>query len=146
MKTRQISFHCHTNTPWFYHPEVLRLQGKCYVAIMCVSRIMCFLYCIVWAFYTANIGCCVSKLCAVDVRKSCIVFAAQCAVCVSIVLYLHYCQRSVSCVLVLHCISTTANVVWRASYSCVACMCVCTTASIVCCACEFCIVFALLPA
>ena len=75
--------------------------------------------------------------------KSCIVFTVQFAVCV---LYLHYCQPSVPCVLSLYCISTTANVVWHVSYSCIVCMCICSTASAVCYECECCVVFALLPA
>ena len=41
-----------------------------------------------------------SKLCTVDVSPV-LCFSAQCAVCVSPVLFLHYCQPSVPCVLVL---------------------------------------------
>ena len=49
--------------------------------------------------------------------------------CVSPVSYLHYGQRSMMRRLVRYCMHVC-----------------CTTASTVCCACEFCIVFALLPA
>ena len=92
--------------------------------------------------------------------KSCIVFAAQCTVYVSPVLYLHFCQPSVPCmlspVLYLHyCLRSVLCI--RVLY------CVRTTVSAVCCVrkssvvlallqaqytmylCKSCIVFALLP-
>ena len=71
---------------------------------------------------------------------------AQCAMCVSLVLYLHYCQCSMTCKLVLYCMHMCLHYCQRS----VLCMrvldCVCTIASIVCCVCKFCVVFALLPA
>ena len=60
---------------------------------------------------------------------SCVVSAllpVQCAVCVSPMWCLHYCQHRVPCLQVLYC--------------------VCTTASTVCCVCKSYVVFALLPA
>ena len=71
---------------------------------------------------------------------------AQYAMCVKPVLYLHYCQCSMTCKLVLYCVHVYLHYCQRS----VLCMrvlyCVYTTASIVCCMCKSCVVFALLPA
>ena len=66
-----------------------------YVAILCASRIIHFLYCIARASHTANIGGCASKLCTVVVSP---------------ILCL---QPIVLCVLVLYCISTIASPVYH---------------------------------
>ena len=59
----------------------------------------------VWTIlYTASKGCCVSKLCTVDVSP---------------VLCLHFCQCSVPCLLVLYCITSTANAVCYTCWSCI---------------------------
>ena len=90
--------------------------------------------------------------------KSRIVFAAQCAVCVSPVLYLHYCQPSVPCVspvLYLHycqcsescmCVSFVLYLHYcQRSMTCKLVLYCMHVHLHYCCACEFCIVFALLP-
>ena len=103
--------------------------------------------------------------------KSCIVLAAQCAVCVRPVLYLHYtassvcrhcrvhagispvsypglhyCQRSMTYKLFLYCMHVCLHYCQRSVLCIRVLYCACTTASVVCCACKPCVVFALLPA
>ena len=84
--------------------------------------------------------------------------------CVSPVLYLHYCQCSMTCKLVLHCMYVCyhycqRNMLTMLCVSSVLCLhycqrrvlclqvlcCVCTNASAVCCACKSYVVFTLLP-
>ena len=65
--------------------------------------------------------------------------------CVSLVLYLHYYQCSMTCKLVLYCMHVCLHYC-QCSVLCVWVLyCVCTTASIVCCVCKSCVLFALLP-
>ena len=102
--------------------ELFKSNILCLIlCILCVSYIMCFLHFMVWSLYTVSIGCCVSKLCTVDVSPvlclhycqpsvPCVFYIvstllpAQCVMCVGPVLYLHYYQRLVMSVLVLYCI------------------------------------------
>ena len=82
------------------------------LCILSISYYHVFLHCMVWALHTVSTGCCVSKLCTVDISP---------------VLCLHYCQPSVPCVLRIistllpaqcvtcvspFCISTTASALW----------------------------------
>ena len=112
---------------------------------------------------TASIGCCVSKLCTVDVSPvlclhyyqpivQCVfrivstLLPAQFVMGVSPVLYLHYCQCSSMSVLVLYFTHVCLHYCQRNVLSIWVQYCVCTTASAVCCVCKPCIVFALMPA
>ena len=103
--------------------ELFKSSIVCLIlCILSVSHIMCFctVWYMVWALYTISIGCCVSKLCNVDVSPvlclhycqpsvPCVfrivstLLPAQCVMCVSPVLYLHYCQRLVISVIVPYC-------------------------------------------
>ena len=71
---------------------------------------------------------------------------AQCVMCFSPVLYLHYCQPLVMSVLVLYYTNVHLHYCQHSVLSMRVRYCVCTTASAVCCVCKSCIVFALLPA